>query len=67
MLTIEGAGSYDSEKANEDNGYVRNCIMIPRDGDRMFVLRNGRMTPMLDGYAVIPRELFEKIEHDPFG
>jgi len=54
-----------SEFVKYEGGYVHNCLLEPRgdDGGGLFVVsREGKVTPKLDGYAIIPVESYKKLQ-----
>jgi hypothetical protein len=46
------------ERERGMTGYIRNCFLLPRGGDQLF---NAAGLPTLDGYAIIPMEVFDAI------
>jgi hypothetical protein len=38
------------------NSYVRNCYIIVRDDNPLFIEQDGELIPQLDGFLIIPRE-----------
>ncbi len=46
--------------------YVRNCVLIPRKGDRMFVrVDEATVLARLDGYVVLPTEQYQALLTQP--
>ena len=45
-----------------ENGYVKNCIINAKEGETAFSIdTKGKITPYLDGYAIIPVEEYERL------
>lgn len=48
---------------DENQGFISNCIIIPRDGETLFVQsRDGIITPRLDGYVILPIEEYKQLK-----
>ena len=46
-------------------GYLHNCHLVPKGDDKMFYLADdGSLRPTLDGYAIIPMEVYEQLKKD---
>ena len=45
-------------------GYVKNCYFEPKEGDTLFEVDGvtGEVHPTLDGYAIIPIEVYKKLK-----
>jgi len=47
------------------HGYIHNCYLEPRGDDQMFWHGADDITrPTLDGYAIIPMEVYEQLKKD---
>ena len=43
-------------------GHVKNCELIPREGEILFtVTEDGKITPTLDGYIIAPKEKYRVV------
>ena len=47
---------------NDKNGYVRNSLVVAKDGENIFHFDDGGVTAFLDGYAVIPLDSYNSIK-----
>ena len=47
---------------DKQNGKLENCLLQPRENEVIFVLRSdGTVVAHLDGYAIIPIEVFKSL------
>jgi hypothetical protein len=56
----------EPEVAEPARSYVRNCILVPREGDKPFLHVDQRtVLARLDGYAVVPMEQYKALLSTP--
>jgi hypothetical protein len=48
------------------DSYVKDCLLSPRQGETLFhVKKNGEVVVRLEGYAIIPKEDYERLFQSP--
>lgn len=64
-MTNEAVEVLNSAGVAQEKGYVRKVIVHPREtqqGPMFTLLEDGSWIPRLEEYAVIPKELYEKLK-----
>jgi hypothetical protein len=60
VTAVEGIESASRE--DQARSFLRNCVLIPRRGDRLFVkVDEATVLARLDGYVVLPREQYQAL------
>ena len=64
VVEIEGGFIFGLRQPKSyDGGWLRNCQIMPRDGEDVLFSTNGDgIRPYLDGYAIIPVEEYNRLK-----
>ena len=41
--------------------YVKNCVLVPKIGENVFLIDGDNIYPLLDGYAIIPVDRYDQL------
>jgi hypothetical protein len=64
VTAVEDADTHTAAIATDS--FLRNCVLIPRRGDRLFVKVDDRtVLARLDGYVVLPTEQYHALLTQP--